>query len=107
MMTTTTVAAMQQQQGVRLHVDESDMLIVGGWLVLGNWNCLSPSDCLKWFQEDLVVSTCGNKHCASGEERHGGKGKVWKSEDSFLFRHFPSYAALAAPQDGCDGLVWL
>ena len=22
---------------------------VWGWLVLGNWNCLSPSDCLKWF----------------------------------------------------------
>ena len=29
MMTTATVAAMQQQQGVRLHVDESDMLGVG------------------------------------------------------------------------------
>ena len=29
MATTTTVAAMQQQQGVRLHVDESGMLGVG------------------------------------------------------------------------------
>ena len=29
MMVTTTVVAMQQQQGVRLHVDESDMLGVG------------------------------------------------------------------------------
>ena len=54
-----------------------------------------------------MVSTCGNKHCASGEERHGGKGKVRASEDSFLSRHLPSYATLAAPQNGCDDSVGL
>ena len=101
---TTSVAAMQQQEGVLLHEDESGMV---GFGLPWELELTFHHHCLYWFQVDRVVPTCGDKHCASGHGRRGGKGKFWKSGDSLLFRHFPGYAALGAPQDGCDGSVGL
>ena len=73
-------------------------------LALGIGIDFSPSLSV-YFQVDRVIPTCGDKHCASGHGRRGGKGKLWKSEDSLLFSHLPVYRALRAPQDRCDGSV--
>ena len=73
-------------------------------LALGIEIDFSPSLSV-YFQVDRVIPTCGDKHCASGHGRRGGKGKLWKSEDSLLFSHLPGYRALRAPQDRCDGSV--